>query len=391
MLNLSMLQGIQGAINSAGYSESPLADISIGSLTGYIGQAVPTLSGQVARTIDDTRRSTYIEPDSPLPRTVDYFVQSTMAKIPGVSKQLQPRIDSFGREDKEPSLAMRIFENFFSPGYISENKSSPVEKEIEKVYKQTGEGLPIAPAKNYTVDGKKYNLSSDEYTKYAKVRGQEILNTLNEVIKDTRYSKLSDEEKAEIINDVYEYGNQSAKDEFAKARGLPVPDGITSKVEEAKKQGISVSDFILTKHQINPDADDTSETIKKLIPLLPAYQRQLATATSDSASDVKRLLIFNKDLTPEQKSTLDKLLVGELKNPRDYSSEDAFILSGLSEAKQKRYPEVKSRWGNITPSEYALILAGIKGLKRKDEIISKLMELGFSEAGAYRFYNVAIK
>ena len=63
-----MLQGIENALSAVKYGGDGYAvgNILFEGVTGYFGQAVPTALGQVARTIDGTRRTTYTESGAPL-------------------------------------------------------------------------------------------------------------------------------------------------------------------------------------------------------------------------------------------------------------------------------------------------------------------------------------
>ena len=97
MFNLSMLNGINNTIEAARYGTSPLTDILIEVGQGYVGQAVPTLLGQMARTIDDTRRTTYTDKNSSWPDDLQYWLQRNRNKIPGLSQSSQPYIDAWGR------------------------------------------------------------------------------------------------------------------------------------------------------------------------------------------------------------------------------------------------------------------------------------------------------
>jgi hypothetical protein len=53
LVNLSLLQGINNTIHTSKYSDTPFAGITLHAVTDYIGQGIPTLVGQVTRTVDD--------------------------------------------------------------------------------------------------------------------------------------------------------------------------------------------------------------------------------------------------------------------------------------------------------------------------------------------------
>ncbi|MEG0340183.1 MAG: hypothetical protein RR573_09730, partial [Oscillospiraceae bacterium] len=118
MFELSMLQGVTSAFTSATYSKyAAIIAMGIDAMYNYAGQYVPSIFGAIARTVDDTRRTYYIDKNSEIPAGAQKFIQKQQAKIPFASQSLPPRLDQWGRKDVEPNIAMRVFENFLSPGY----------------------------------------------------------------------------------------------------------------------------------------------------------------------------------------------------------------------------------------------------------------------------------
>lgn len=99
MFNLSMLQGINSSIKTVRYSDNPIVDLAANTVSGYLGQGIPTILGQTARTVDTTRRNSYYTPeDSASGKVIDKTIKKTAAKIPGVSMLLEPYIDKWGNE-----------------------------------------------------------------------------------------------------------------------------------------------------------------------------------------------------------------------------------------------------------------------------------------------------
>lgn len=90
MFNLSMLQGINSSIKTVRYSDNPTIDLAANTVSGYLGQGIPTILGQTARTVDTTRRNSYYTPkDSAAGKLIDKTIKKTAAKIPGVSMLLE--------------------------------------------------------------------------------------------------------------------------------------------------------------------------------------------------------------------------------------------------------------------------------------------------------------
>lgn len=216
MMELSVLQGLSSAITTAGYSkQDPISAIATDVMLSYFGQYIPTLLGQFARTIDPTRRTTYNDKNSNLPKVLDSFIQRMEAKIPFASYALQPRLDVWGREENYgDTVAERIFGNFISPGYLKDIDSTAADKELERLYGQTGDNsiLPAKPSKYFSEDGTRYDLTGSQYTKYSKIVGQEALKKIDSLIKTSAYKNATDAEKATAIAEILTNAKDKGKD-----------------------------------------------------------------------------------------------------------------------------------------------------------------------------------
>ena len=215
MLELSVLSGISSAIESAQYNETNTF-FAIGSdmLTSYILQAVPTFGGQISRIIDKNKREYYyVDKNSSLPKGLQTFIGQAASKIPFASFLFEPSVDEWGREQTYGSLGERIFENFISPGYYSNENYTDVDKELLRLYEATGDNsvLPTTQQKYYKEDGIAYHMSAADYTEVKKIRGQKSFELINELINSDGYKRMSDEEKAKAIAKRYEEAGKYAK------------------------------------------------------------------------------------------------------------------------------------------------------------------------------------
>lgn len=213
MINMTMLSGISSTIQSATYSQTnPLFAIAGNIAQNYTGQVVPTLAGQVARTIDDTRRTTYANEDSWVPNSIQTFLQRQANKIPGLSQNQPAYTDVWGRPDTTENTWLRAFENFLSPGYIGNRNSSDAENALRELYNATGETavLPSKPQKSYTENGEKHNLTADQWLRLSNAKGQTSLEAINALTKTGAYQSMSDQEKVNAIKDIYDYASAVA-------------------------------------------------------------------------------------------------------------------------------------------------------------------------------------
>lgn len=255
MLELTMMSGVSDILSSAVYAQEGMmssALITVG--TSYLGQFVPTLLGQIARTIDPTSRTTYHQGDSPLPKSIDKFWQKQANKIPGLSQNQIPYTDVWGRPEVNENVALRAFENFLSPGYIDKRSSSPAEEELLRLYQATGDSviLPSRPQTTLKIDGNEVHLKAGEYAQYAAAKGQQSLKLLNQAVKNPMYQNMNDLEKAAFVAKLYQYADQTAKNKIV---GF-VPEKWVKGIQEAVEAGIPADTAIAYRAWIlNSDMD----------------------------------------------------------------------------------------------------------------------------------------
>lgn len=263
MMNMTMLSGVSGAIQSSAYSQgNPISGIASNVMQNYLGQFVPTLSGQIARTVDDTRRTTFYDRNKDVPKDIQMFLQRQQNKIPGLSKRSPEWLDSWGRPDKTENPLLRALENFISPGYISKKDSSRVDAELQRLY-ETGkyEGmLPKNPEKSAKIN-EKY-MTAEQYQKYAKTKGSEARKMLEGIIGSPQYQALSDDEKAKVIEKAFSFGNYSGKEAAGETK--QEFDSWFGKLKEGRDQhGISPAEFLsmyIKKNVIDQDESIDNET-----------------------------------------------------------------------------------------------------------------------------------
>lgn len=235
MLNMTMLSGIGSTVSSAAYNKSnPLFGIASNVATNFGGQFVPTLFGQVARTVDNTRRTTYADKNSPVPSSVQKFLQRQANKIPGLSQYQPAYTDVWGREQKNgpDNVFARAAYNFLSPGYLADAKSTQAEKALKELYQATGDNsvLPSKPQKYYkTEDGTKKFLSASEYSTLTSQSGKISLDAIDKLTKSEAYKQMSNDERIEAVADIYKYAKAIAANKVYKKE----LDGTTKIVSES--------------------------------------------------------------------------------------------------------------------------------------------------------------
>lgn len=214
IMDLSMVQGITGLLETASYSDNALGEAMTKMATSYLGQFVPTVLGAITRTFfDDTRRTTYTDKNSGTSSAVQYLLQSMRNKIPGLSQQGMPYLDAWGNEQKTASVLERFLTNFLIPGYpkkvVTEDE---VTNNLLEMFDEYGDSayLPTRAKKKFTVNGKDRNLTQDEYIQYAKERGSTAHGLLGDLMANEHFQQVAPEYQLEAITNVWKYSSQTA-------------------------------------------------------------------------------------------------------------------------------------------------------------------------------------
>lgn len=241
LLELSMLDGISSALKSYESGGQQAMDIGISALTSYLGQYIPTLVGQIARSVDSIQRSTYATGDSMIEKSLKRFALQSAAKIPGLSKLLQPALDAHGNPIERPggNFFGRLLLNTISPGYLSISSAEDVDRELLRLYEQTGNTSvlpkPSTETTYVTVDGENLKFTEGEVASYFQNYATYAFSELSGIVASDGYKEMTDEEKADLIEGIFSDASDYAKTEFLIERGLY--DGIAKKAFDTRMYG----------------------------------------------------------------------------------------------------------------------------------------------------------
>ena len=269
IVELSMLSSMNNTFESLKYTQGDALSAVAGNLiTSYLGQGVPTVGGKIARTLDETSRQTYYDPNKTgIIKSADVFRQKVQTKIPGAANALPERVDLWGRTEKNTggNIAGRFFYNMLSPGYAEPKNVTKVDEELLRLAEATSDSnvYPEAAAKTFKVSGETIKLNSKQYTQFAKTKGQTAFDILEAAVDSSTYKKMTDAEKAEFVKDVYEYANAKAKAEVSKYQ----LDGKNAKIAQAEAKGIKPVQFLTITGAYDKDGNGsvTQEEAKEVL------------------------------------------------------------------------------------------------------------------------------
>lgn len=260
LLNMSMLQGVDDQLSNISYSEQPLVDLVMNSLTNFITAGLTnTLLGQLERTIEDKRMTTYTDKNLELPTDWQYELGRASSRTPGWDYQQIPYIDAWGREESNGPMLPRAFNQFLNPSYTSSNTETPVIRESRRLYELTGESGVVAerPEKEITVDGEKIFLNAGQYVQYATIQGRTQNEVLSEILDSSAYRNLDTQKRVSVFEDAYKYADAVGKASVSNFK----PEGW---IADLMDSGLQPEDYILFRAatvDIEGDKDENGKTI----------------------------------------------------------------------------------------------------------------------------------
>jgi hypothetical protein len=235
MIEMSMLSGLNDTIDAIRYADNSLGQFLVNASFNYLAQALGnTLLGQLERSTEESRMTTYIDKDSPVPAWLQRNLGKLSQKIPGIDYQQTPYIDQWGREQKNPEGIKNWLYNLLSPSYIDKAEVDAVAEELYRLNEVQSDVNVFPQSPETTIsytdsDGnrhEKYNLTSEESDRLKRAEGKTQAKLVADLIGGEDYAALTDAQKAEAVKLCYDYARELARGEV-----LPGYDGMSSWME----------------------------------------------------------------------------------------------------------------------------------------------------------------
>jgi hypothetical protein len=249
---LLLQQSFMESINTVTSNKDGLATGLMEALFELPSRAVPTLFKQITDMVDGTQRQSFVY-DDPL-KTMGNKI---LNKIPGLSDELAPSVDTLGRDIQKYGGENNAFNVFLNPANLNASNTSESGEEIYRLYKETGDKTIMPRQVPYYVenDGKKIKLSNEERTQFQRTAGTMADKNIKALLSNKTYKSLSDEEKAAVVSDIVNYSYNIAQSQTTGTE-------LSKQYESAKgftDLGGKISDYYLFKNGI----DDTDADTKK--------------------------------------------------------------------------------------------------------------------------------
>lgn len=235
LIQMSMLQGLNDTLDGIKYSENNLGQFFLNASMSYLTQGLTnTLMGQLERSTEKNRMTTYVDKDSWIPQWMQRQIGNMSQKIPGLDFQQMEYQNAWGETDQNEGFwqgtSGRLPYNMLSPGYISTERNDPVTTELNRLRDTTGSNVFPRPADksiSYTdtngVLHKDYNLSAQEWENLQKVQGQAAKGMVETCINDPIYKAMTDDQKAKVIKYAYDYARETGRSQALP--GYEISDG----------------------------------------------------------------------------------------------------------------------------------------------------------------------
>ncbi len=285
--NILLEQSFLDSLNTVFNNNDGIATGIEEAILDLPARAIPTFMKQIADMIDGTQRTSF-EYNKPF----ESAINSMKVKIPFVSKTLAPTVDTMGREVQKYGGKNNIFNVFLNPANVNTENISESAEEIYRLYKETGDATIMPRVAPYYINqsGEKIILNSKDRAEFQKVSGNIIEENIADLLNDSRYTDMSDEEKKDIINNIINYSYNKAREEIL---GIAMSNQYNKVNEYTSKSG-KVSDYYLNKEEVdysldNPEKYVLSKSITPNFEDYKEYTNKLNDIKSDKDSNGKTI------------------------------------------------------------------------------------------------------
>lgn len=305
LINMSMMQGVNDALSSVSYADDSLIAFTLNALLNYASQGfTSTLGGQIERTTEGNRMTTFTDAESSAGRSTQRYIGKTTAKMPGVDYNQTEYIDAWGRKQSNGTYLERIFQNFLSPGYSSEITDDPLDDLIQRVYDETGNSavLPdVFTDRTVTIDGQEHTLTQDEKKQWQITYGTTRHDILQQAYDMGIFETMSTAEREAFMVDARGLAREMAKTELSKSLQQDYDGGSYKKAIDLIDSGVPASDY-LTFNSIFKISQDKNEAAGVNVPNGVEAIEAIERAGIDDAEIAGKLWAAKNSSTKEEKN-----------------------------------------------------------------------------------------
>lgn len=222
--DLSPLQTFQDIFTGNGYGDNSITQNIMGEIAEYPQRLIPSIMGATARANDNVYRNTYV-PEDARDLTNNYYLNTVRSKLPALgdegnwwnenvsSQSLPASYDLWGRERQRASSdGLNAFQQFIFPGNMGNDMSTPIDTEINSLNDKSYKVTPHKAEWSYKVNGETIKLDNQTQSDMQRDMGQLSYSLAEDFITSPEYASLSDEQKANVLGNIYTLAENLAKD-----------------------------------------------------------------------------------------------------------------------------------------------------------------------------------
>ncbi|SBW02420.1 hypothetical protein KL86CLO1_11643 [uncultured Eubacteriales bacterium] len=335
LLDLPVMSNLQSLVDGYTYSDAEttggkIVDAAVSFGAGNVSSILlPNVVKAAAKAGDQYYRDGYTS-ESVAGQTVD----SLKMGLPGLRETLPIKLTPFG-ENKEygGNGVTNALNSMLLPGAVTTYRQDDVSRELQRVREATGESN-IYPDRNaprtVKYGGETYELTAAERETYQRRRGTLTDELMTAIIGTDQYKNAPVDEQSAILSDAVGFANDTAKREMLAGQGITYKSSQWEKAYKAVEAGVGFDVYL--------DYNDRLSALKE------------QGKTSDANAAVRKELMSDSRLTTAQKSVLDETLLSDtVIIPKDvtvdYGDGDSFIITQMSAAAQKKWPDIRDTFG----------------------------------------------
>jgi len=217
---LSSLDSTLSAYNSADSVGGSLGAVAWNAAKSYASQFLPSFAARTADLVDPTQRTTAGDATSAVGTGMDQFGRSLVNKVPAATFALEPKIDVKGQKNISrgfADFALDFANAYILPGKITVKNRDSVDRELVEIAANTGNAnfLPeVATRKYFTYNKQKYTMNASQFTSYQRDLGEQVYAALKKVMARPDWDKMTDGEKASLLEDAKSAAEKSVKEKY---------------------------------------------------------------------------------------------------------------------------------------------------------------------------------
>ncbi len=337
--DMSVMQSVLSLMQSVGRKGNKTQNLAAQTFSNYLMQYFPTFLSQIAQASDEYQRDAYTQ-KSVLGKTFDQIKY----KIPLARQTLPKKIDVWGEEKKNAeNPVLRAVEAFLSPSNRSKSKVDETTEELFNLKKRLPDTkstiIPSKKDKTFEIDGKNYEAKGKDYENLQKTYGKTAKKEIDNLIKSDSYKNASDEDKAYMVDAIYDYANYKAKQQYSDNNSVDFANSNTNRYALIDAFGIDFSKYIEQRiSKIKSDKDENGNSLNNVTSkYIEAYNKMGLT-------DLQKQALMNFD---NKSYYIDEDAVKNKINSSNLSSKQKQLLiekfnKNVTDSEREKYKRAKN-------------------------------------------------